>query len=73
MIILQVSKIPDSAFTKCKVKIKKRVPREKIFASVDFCLYFCAIQKTHYCKYLYLAICFNCFSQTPFHSYISLD
>ena len=47
MIILQVSKIPDTAFTKCKVRLKKRVSREKIFASVDFCLYFCAIQKTH--------------------------
>ena len=68
-----MSKIPDAAFTFCKVRLKKRVSREKIFASVDFCLYFCAIQKTHYCKYYIWLFVLIVFHRPLFHSYISLD
>ena len=68
-----MSKITDTAFTKCKVRLKNVFHVKKIFASVDFCLYFCAIQKTHYCKYYIWLFVLIVFHRPLFELNISLD
>ena len=68
-----MSKIPDAAFTKCKVRLKNVFHVKKIFASVDFCLYFCAIQKTHIVNTIIWLFVLIVFHRPLFHSYISLD
>lgn len=64
MIILQVSKIPDSAFTKCKVKIKNVFHVKKYLQVWIFVCIFVLFKKR------ILIICFNCFCR-PFLLYDS--